>query len=67
MQVEDKGVLCNCGKFHKFDGYYYAHSHYELTLKCECGNECTLRNGRVEMETVLTTASTGQSASHPAS
>lgn len=33
---------------------------YELTMKCECGNECTLRNGKIEKQTVLTTASTGQ-------
>lgn len=41
------GVLCDCGKFHNFDGYYFAHTHLELKLQCECGSSCIIKNEQI--------------------
>lgn len=34
-----KGYTCVCGKYYKFPGYVYAHTHIMLNHKCECGFE----------------------------
>jgi len=52
MQIKDNGVLCECGTHHTFDSYYYAHTHVQLTVHCDCGNSCTLKHDRIVAQVI---------------
>lgn len=38
IQETPKGYTCDCGKFHKFPSYVYAHWSEYLNHTCDCGN-----------------------------
>lgn len=45
---DPKGIECDCGEYHLFDGYVYAHWPIELKFTCpECGKSCTIQNGEI--------------------
>jgi hypothetical protein len=45
-----KGFTCECGEFHHFVGYVYAHWDIRLTHECEkCGAKHSIRLGRAEL------------------
>jgi hypothetical protein len=45
MEEVAKGYTCACGKFHKFNGYVYAHWNIQLVHACACGRENKIKNG----------------------
>lgn len=47
MEKVEKGYTCECGKFHKFSAYVYAHYDVELVHACDCGRKNTLIGGCV--------------------
>ena len=50
MKLEKDGVLCDCGEFHRFDPYYYAHTHIAIIMECVCGNICVIKNEKIMFE-----------------
>jgi RNase P subunit RPR2 len=44
-----KGFRCECGKFHRYPGYVYAHFRNLLDFTCdECGAKHSIVMGRAE-------------------
>jgi hypothetical protein len=39
-----KGFNCECGKYHQFSVYVFAHTHVELTHTCDCGRKHMIFN-----------------------
>ena len=44
----ESGYTCDCGKFHKFGGWVFAHWNIELTHTCDaCGATTVICEGEV--------------------
>lgn len=45
MPGDDSGYTCDCGRYHKYPAYVYAHWSEQLTYTCDCGSKVSLQNG----------------------
>ena len=44
-----KGFTCECGKYHKYGMYYYAHYDEAMIFTCpDCGTQYRLLKGKAE-------------------
>lgn len=59
MEEVAKGYTCACGKFHKFNGYVYAHWNIQLVHACACGRENKIKNGVAVISNLPNTACSG--------
>lgn len=48
MEECPKGYYCECGKYHEFPAWVYAHWDERLDHTCECGRRNSLFEGEVE-------------------
>lgn len=44
-----KGFTCECGTFHKFSAYVFAHWTDDLRWKCDCGRVYMIQEGAAEL------------------
>ena len=45
-----KGYTCECGKFHKYPMYVYAHWRDVLVHACDCGRKYNIVCGSAELD-----------------
>ena len=67
MEEIAKGYTCACGKFHKFNGYVYAHWNIQLVHVCACGRENKIKGGIAEISNLPNKACSGRVGSLPQS
>lgn len=60
MEEIAKGYTCACGKFHKFNGYVYAHWNIQLVHVCACGRENKIKGGIAEISNLPNKACNGR-------